>query len=407
MKYLTRSAVALAALLLFWLVAPGSTVAGTTALQVAPAGGPPQSVRGSDGREHIAYNLVITNAFTADATLKSMVVRGGGERLLTLRGADLAFYTRPLGSEEPTTSVPKASAVVVYVDVALPRSAGRTVPRSLHHRISYKIPDDAPVHQIISSTTIDRPDLQVDRRPIEIAPPLRGDGWMNANGCCDPDLNHRSTMLTENGAYVSPETFAIDYIQVVDGRFYSGDGTRNSDWYGFGAGVHSVSEGKVVWAADRLPDVPPFINLPDNPTVNNPVQFCGNGVVIKMRKHVFGHYCHMQAGLGPGRGGTAGPDRAEARPARQQRQHLRGPPAFRAHRQPADTRLEQPAVRDRPLPPPGNRGAERHAGPAHGYRRAAQRGPGASVAQVGDRIRQRSVMRRLRRPFWSRRGNRP
>ena len=296
MKYLTRSAVALASLLLFWLVAPGPTVAGTTALQVAPAGGPPQSVRGSDGREHIAYNLVITNAFTADATLKSMVVRGGGERLLTLRGADLSFYTRPLGSEEPTTSVPKASAVVVYVDVALPRSARRAVPRSLHHRISYELPDDAPVHQIISSTTIDRPDLQVDRRPIEIAPPLRGDGWLNANGCCDPALNHRSTMLTENGAYVSPETFAIDYIQLVDGRFYSGDGTRNSDWYGFGAGVHSVSEGKVVWAADRRPDVPPFTNLPDNPTVNDPVQFCGNGVVIKMRKRVFGHYCHMKPG---------------------------------------------------------------------------------------------------------------
>ena len=296
MRYLTRSAVALAALLLFWLVAPGPTVAGTTALQVTPAGGPPQSVRGSDGREHIAYNLVITNAFTADATLKSMVVRGGGERLLTLRGEDLAFYTRPLGSEEPTTSVPKASAVVVYVDVALPRSAGRTVPRSLHHRISYKIPDDAPVHQIIGSTTIDRPDLQVDRRPIEIAPPLRGDGWMNAYGCCDPDLKLRSTMLAENGAYVSPETFAIDYIQLVDGRFYIGDGTRNSDWHGFGAGIHSVSQGKVVWAADRLPDVPPFTNLPDNPTVNDPVQFCGNGVVIKMRKRVFGHYCHMKPG---------------------------------------------------------------------------------------------------------------
>ena len=253
-------------------------------------------MRGSDGREHIAYNLVITNAFTADATLKSVVVSGGGEKLLTLRGEDLAFYTRPLASEVPTTSVPKASAVAVYVDVALPRSAGRTVPRSLHHRISYKIPDDAPVHQIISSTTIDRPDLQVDRRPIEIAPPLRGDGWLNANGCCDPDLNHRSTMLTENGAYVSPETFAIDYIEIVDGRFYSGDGTRNSDWHGFGAGVHSVSEGKVVWAADRLPDVPPFINLPDNPTVKNPVQFCGNGVVIKMRKRVFGHYCHLKPG---------------------------------------------------------------------------------------------------------------
>ena len=296
MKYLTRSAVALAALFLFWLVAPGSAAAAITALQVTPAGGPPQSVRGSDGREHIDYNLVITNAFTADATLKSVVVSGGGEKLLMLRGGDLAFYTRALQSEVPTTSIPQASAVAVYIDVALPRSAGRTVPKTLHHRISYKIPDDAPVHQLITSTTIDRPDLQVDRRPIEIAPPLRGDGWLNANGCCDPDLAHRSTMLIKNGTYVSPETFAIDYLQIVDGRIYSGDGTHNSDWYNFGAGIYSVSEGKVVWAANRRPDVPPFITLPDNPSVNNPAQFCGNGVVIKMRKHVFAHYCHMQPG---------------------------------------------------------------------------------------------------------------
>jgi murein DD-endopeptidase MepM/ murein hydrolase activator NlpD len=103
-------------------------------------------------------------------------------------------------------------------------------------------------------------------------------------------------MLAENGTYVSPETFAIDYIQLVDGRFYSGDGTKNSDWYGFGAGVHSVSDGKVVWAADRRPDVPPFINLPSNPTVTNPVQFCGNGVVVKVRKGVFAHYCHTKPG---------------------------------------------------------------------------------------------------------------
>ena len=32
----------------------------------------PQRVHASDGREHIEYNLIITNAFTADATLRSL-----------------------------------------------------------------------------------------------------------------------------------------------------------------------------------------------------------------------------------------------------------------------------------------------------------------------------------------------
>ena len=40
----------------------------TSALRVEVSG-PPQAVFGSDGREHIEYDLIITNAFTADATL--------------------------------------------------------------------------------------------------------------------------------------------------------------------------------------------------------------------------------------------------------------------------------------------------------------------------------------------------
>ena len=43
------------------------------------APGAPQRVHGSDGREHIEYDLVITNPFTAEVTLTSLVV-GGEER---------------------------------------------------------------------------------------------------------------------------------------------------------------------------------------------------------------------------------------------------------------------------------------------------------------------------------------
>ncbi|MGK2955127.1 MAG: M23 family metallopeptidase [Solirubrobacterales bacterium] len=274
----------------------GPIAAKTTALQVA-ATAAPQRVHGSDGREHLVYNLVVTNAFTAEANLSRLVIRGGGSKLLDVSGAKLAAHTRPLGSEAPTTSVPKASAVVIYVDVAMPRSAGRKVPGVLSHEISYKLPEDAPVKEIISSTKITRPILRVDRRrPVRIAPPLRGAGWLNANGCCDPALNHRSTMLTSNGAWVMPETFAIDYIQLADGRFYRGDGTKNSDWYGYGAGVHSVARGTVVWAESTRPDVPPFTNLPDNPSVNNPTQFGGNGVIVRIKRGVYAHYYHFQPG---------------------------------------------------------------------------------------------------------------
>ena len=268
----------------------------STAVQVTPVD-VPQRVHGSDGREHVEYNLVITNAFTAEVTLTSVVVRGGGRQLLALSGDALAAFTRPLASEEPTTSIPKASAVAVFIDIVLPRSAGRTVPKRLHHRISYTFPPGSPLEAIIGSRTVRGPDLRVDRQaPIEIAPPLRGAGWLNANGCCDPSVNHRSTMLPANGTYVAPETFAVDYIRLADGRQYVGDGTQNTDWYGYGAPIHAVAGGRVVWAVDDRPEVPPFLPVADNPTVTTVSQFGGNGVVVKLRQGVFAHYYHLQPG---------------------------------------------------------------------------------------------------------------
>ena len=71
-------------------------------------------------------------------------------------------------------------------------------------------------------------------------------------------MNHRSTILSANGAYVAPETFAVDYIRVVDGRIYGGDGTQNADWSGYGVPVRAATSGRVVSAVDDRPEVPPF-----------------------------------------------------------------------------------------------------------------------------------------------------
>jgi hypothetical protein len=269
----------------------------TTALQVVAAPGAPQRVHGSDGREHIDYDLVITNNFTVDVTLTSLVVRGGGKKLLTLEGDALAAVThQTTGLGEPTRSIPASSAVATLVDIVLPRSAGRTVPKRLGHRITYTFPPGAPGEAIIGSRTVDAPKLRVDRRvPVEVAPPLRGDGWLSANACCDPTLNHRSTLLAANGTFVTPEIFAVDYIRLVNGRFYDGNGTQNTDWFGFGAPIRAATGGRVVSVRNDMPEVPPLSEL-ENPTVTKPSDFGGNGVVVRVRPGVFAHYYHMQTG---------------------------------------------------------------------------------------------------------------
>src|SRR4051812_10232462 len=92
-----RGAVAVAAAGLLWLAAVPARAETTAALRVQTAGAP-QRVHGSDGREHVEYDLVVTNAFPAEATLRSLIVRGGGRSLLSLRDSALASVTSRLSS---------------------------------------------------------------------------------------------------------------------------------------------------------------------------------------------------------------------------------------------------------------------------------------------------------------------
>ena len=264
-----------------------------TALQVE-APGAPQFVHGSDGREHVEYDLVITNVFTAEATLKSLEVRGDGRRLLVLRGAALAAVTLPPFGSAPTARIAPAATVVTLVDIALPRSAGRAVPTRVTNRIQYAIPADARFRSLIGSTTVTAPRLRTDQRaPVVIAPPLRGSGWVDLNGCCsDPTSPHRSTVLSQNGTYVTPEIFAIDWIRLVDGRLYTGDGKHNGDWPAYGAPLYAVADGTVVSTVNNLPDIPPRAV----PNLTGPQEYGGNSVCIKIGQHRYAVYAHLQPG---------------------------------------------------------------------------------------------------------------
>src|SRR5215216_5518232 len=152
----------------------------TTALAVT-ATGPPRHFRGTDGREHIDYDLLITNAFTADVTLRSLeVLNGRGKRLLRLEGEALAAVTfELLPPGPPTATVRKSGVVATMVDVAVSPGA---VPKRLTHRLTYELPPDAPVLALVESRQVNGPKLRVARRgPIVIPPPLRGSGWVAFN----------------------------------------------------------------------------------------------------------------------------------------------------------------------------------------------------------------------------------
>ena len=265
-----------------------------TALEVRGVG-PPQVVKGTDGRRHVEYDLAITNTFSEDVTLTSLTVRRPrGARLLRLDGQALAGVTITVLATPSTATVEPSQTVVIVVDVVLRR--GARVPARLTHRVDYTFPADALFHQLIGSRHVDGPVLRVKRRrPIVVSPPLRGSGWMAINACCEPS-SHRSFVLAADGDLVTPEVFAIDFIREQDGVVAEGDGSQNSQWVGHGEPIFAAAGGRVVRAVNDMPEIPPGLPVSENTTLSTTNSLGGNGVLIRMRRGVYALYGHMVPG---------------------------------------------------------------------------------------------------------------
>src|SRR4029077_6050078 len=89
----------------------------------------PVPVPATDGKDHLAYELQLTNALSQEVTITSLAVLAGDKTLLTLSGDQLAYWTRILGSfQQPTTKVGPGLSALVWLDVAVERRADGSAP---------------------------------------------------------------------------------------------------------------------------------------------------------------------------------------------------------------------------------------------------------------------------------------
>jgi hypothetical protein len=131
--------------------------------------------------------------------------------------------------------------------------------------------------------------------PVQIGPPLKGAGWVAINGCCAPNVGHRSTGLPIDGRLYFAQRFAIDWMQLDDrGRLASGDLSDVQSYTGYGAEVLAVADGTVVATLDALPEQRPP-NLPEPLTINL-TNVLGNHVILDLGDDVFVLYAHLQPG---------------------------------------------------------------------------------------------------------------
>jgi Peptidase family M23 len=263
----------------------------TTALTVS-AVNPPIRLVGSDGRTHLEYDLILQSMFDAPVTVTSIeVLAPDGAVLLKLDGDEVAKVTSPAFTGPPTAVVPPSAAVGAVIDVVVPQN---TVPDRLNHRISYR-PGTSEVASMVGARDIVGPQLDVDARtPVVISSPLKGPSWLNANSCCVPDAPHRRARIAVDGNSIKKfEEFAVDWVQLRDGKLFDDDGSGNGQWYGFGADVVAVADGSVAAVFDGMPEQKPAMPATG---LRGPRDYSGNHVSLQISPGVWAVYAHLQPG---------------------------------------------------------------------------------------------------------------
>ncbi|MEO6827035.1 MAG: M23 family metallopeptidase [Microbacteriaceae bacterium] len=251
-----------------------------------------QVVRGTDGKDHVKYELLVVNAFSDPVTLKNVTVVGpDGKDLTRIQGNTLAAATQTLYTHTPSAVVPASAAVAVEVDLPLP--SGDEVPARVSHRIEYTLPADVAGAVIIDDTVVHGPEVEVDRtKATMIAPPLAGGGWLATSACCSPNV-HGDLRLAAGGLRLATaETFAVDWAKVKGDRVYDGDGSTNEQFYDFGANVLAVADGTIVSVQDGVEESTPFASKPPETKDG----FGGNNLMLKIADHVYAAYAHLQPG---------------------------------------------------------------------------------------------------------------
>lgn len=247
---------------------------------------------------HLAYELIVTNPSNFFITLdKVEAIDPSGKVLASISGDALAkMTTRYSGSN--SLWAPGQSGTV-YMDVTL--APGEVVPASVGARMTITrqsnadgkpgpFPTGVPV---LASVSFTGAIASVGEPARTIAAPLRGGGWVSANGCCDAITSHRGAVIAVNGQQSAPERFAIDWVQMnKDRKLFSGDGSKLTDFAYYGDTIHAVADGVVVNMWDESDE-----QVPLKPAVGLvPASIGGNMLVVDIGDGAYTFYAHFQRG---------------------------------------------------------------------------------------------------------------
>ena len=262
---------------------------------------PVYPVTGSDGLIHLVYELQFTNVTGSAVTVRIDSVEVvdptddnsviSSVNAIALDGTNITYKVRnydvpiSFGANNYSDILGPGQFGIMYMDVTFASEAD--VPQFLGHRVTTSLPDTAgsgPLTAIGGYTEVSV------RKPISLGPPLKGDRWVDGDGCCAIIGPHRFVINPVDGKLRLAERFAIDFVQLDEqGKLFEGDPSDLHHWPFYGAEIYAAASGKVVGVLDGLPDQPPG-ELPSGATI---VTAGGNHVVVDMGDGRFALYAHM------------------------------------------------------------------------------------------------------------------
>lgn len=158
------------------------------------------------------------------------------------------------------------------------------VPDSLYHRLTFNS-NGRKIVKEGGTATINK------AAPIVLAPPVRGENWMAANGPASY-VDHRKAVFEVVGKIYVAQRYAIDWVKYgPNGFFFEADGMKNSEHFAYDQNIYAVADGIVVDAKDNIPDNTP----PEAPTPTF-ARLAGNYIMLQMDNGYYAFYAHLIPG---------------------------------------------------------------------------------------------------------------
>ncbi|MGI5456485.1 M23 family metallopeptidase [Streptomyces sp. CA-249302] len=258
----------------------------------------------TDGRTHLSYELLTTNALSSSTPVRldRVDVRDAHTHRVvgSLSGQALADAANPVGDPLPgadaytpappgptPTVIQGSQKWIIWLDLVLDR--GQPVPKVLEHHLSGAVlvpSGPSAFEETVQATRTGR------TPPLNLDPPVRPGTWYASESCCG-NTHHRRGLGPINGRFYVPQRFAIDWYRVGrQGQTWEGDPARLTSYLSYRQPVVASAGGRVVEVQDGVPDNTPPLT-PPIPPIENTV---GNHVTVEVAPGRYLLYAHMKPG---------------------------------------------------------------------------------------------------------------